>query len=122
MRMLLGAVAALSWVSAAAAQTTETAGASECAAPPPAPTLPDGAAATREQMDAANAAFSTWAQAYRANLQCRRTEAEALRQRWQARVAEHNALADALNERHSAWEADVAEFNDRAPRRSGSRE
>lgn len=125
MRVLLGAMAAvLLPTSGAAAQVGgESAGASAaaCSAAPAMPSLPDGANASREQMDAANTAFTTWALAYRNNLQCRRAEAEALYARWQARVAEHNALADALNQQHTAWEAEVAEFNDRSSQRSGSR-
>lgn len=122
MRVVLSAVAlALAVASSAMAQTEGAAPIppSECAAAPAAPTLPDGASATRDQMNEANTAFTTWAEAYRANVLCRRTEAEALQARWRARVAEHNAAAEALNTQNAAWEAEVAEFNARSPRSSG---
>jgi hypothetical protein len=122
MKVLLGAAfATLLLATGAAAQTGGDASASVCAPPPASPLLPDATSATREQMDAANTAYTAWALAYRNNLVCRRDEAEALHERWLARVSEHNALADALNAQHTAWEAEVAEFNERAPRRPGSR-
>jgi hypothetical protein len=117
MRILLaGAVAALCMAGAAFAQT-EGAGtvqsASSCGELPARPTLPDGATADREAMDAANAAYTAWSQSYHANLTCRRTEADNARATWQARVSEYNAGASGLNESNTAWEAEVAEYNAR---------
>lgn len=131
MRILLaGAVAALLMAGAAYAQTDGSTagvvtGASSCGELPARPTLPDGATADREGMDAANVAYTAWSQAYHANLQCRRTEADNARATWQARVSEYNGGATALNDSNTAWEAEVAEYNARGSepeqRRRGSR-
>lgn len=119
MKVLLGAAAAVLLMAVpAAAQTTPAA--STCAALQPAPTLPDGAVADREAMEAANTAFMAWAEAYRTVLTCRRTEAEGIHAQWQARVSEYNAGAEQLNSTNSSWEAEVAEYNERNPRRSTS--
>ncbi len=119
MRILLaGALAALCLGGVAFAQDTTNAGtvtgASACGEAPARPTLPDGAAANRAAMDAANTAYTAWSQAYHANLTCRRTEADNARATWQARVAEYNAAATALNESNTSWEAEVAEYNGRS--------
>jgi hypothetical protein len=121
MRVLFGAAAMAMLISSSAMAQTEGAAPaapvppSECAALPTAPTLPDGAQGTREQMDAGNTAYNAWGEAYRAALACRRTEAEALQARWRARVAEYNAAAESLNTQSGAWEAEVQEFNARSP-------
>ena len=121
MRILLaGAIAALLMAGAAYAQTEGSTagvvtGASSCGELPARPTLPDGATADREGMDAANLAYTAWSQAYHANLQCRRTEADNARATWQARVAEYNSGATALNDSNTAWEAEVTEYNARGP-------
>jgi hypothetical protein len=130
MRILLaGAAMALLVAGSAYAQTEETsagtASASTCGELPARPTLPDGANANREQMDAANTAYTAWSQTYHANLTCRRTEADNARATWQARVAEYNAAATGLNESNTSWEAEVAEYNARgntdAPSAAGTR-
>lgn len=120
MRVLLaGAFAALCMAGAAYAQTegAPAAGvvtsASSCGELPARPTLPDGATADRAGMDAANVTYTAWAQAYHANLQCRRTEADNARATWQARVVEYNAGAVALNDSNTSWEAEVVEYNAR---------
>lgn len=118
MRVLLaGAIMALLIASPAAAQD----GTTPAAAPPPSacgelparPTLPDGATASRQQIEAANTTYIAWSTAFHANLQCRRAESEAARATWQARVSEYNAGAGLINEANTAWEAEVAEFNAR---------
>lgn len=118
MRILVaGAFAALCVAGSAFAQTDGAAGAatgvSACGELPARPTIPDGAAATREQMDAANVAYTAWSQAYHANLTCRRAEADNARATWQARVGEYNGAATSLNESNTLWEAEVTEFNAR---------
>jgi hypothetical protein len=90
---------------------------STCGAPPPAPTLPDGASANREDMATANTTYVAWAEAYRAVVQCRHAEAQALRAQADARAQEHNAAVEAFNTTTTAWEADVAEFNARTGNR-----
>ncbi len=123
MRVLLaGAVLALLIASPVAAQTggatvapTGPVAPSSCGELPAPPALPDPATATREIMEAANTAYTAWSTAYHVNLQCRRAESEAARSVWQARVAEHNAGAAAINEHNAAWEAAVVAFNAREP-------
>jgi hypothetical protein len=90
---------------------------SACGSPTPAPTLPDGATASREDMATSNTAYVAWAEAYRAIVQCRHAEAQALRAQADARAQEHNAAVEAFNTTSTAWEAEVAEFN----ARTGSR-
>lgn len=118
MKILLGAaVAAVLLATPAMAQTDPAPGAAPnttaCGALTPPPTLPDGATADREAMEAANNAYRTWGEAYRTVLQCRRAEVESLQARYQALRAEYNTGAELLNSTNTAWEADVAEFNAR---------
>jgi len=115
-----GVIASLLMAGSAVAQTEGTAApvaVSSCGELPAQPALPDGAAADREAMEAGNAAYTAWSQAYHANLQCRRAEAESARLLWQAHVAAYNAGATALNQANTTWEADVAEYNVRNPAR-----
>ncbi len=117
MRVLLAGAAMALLVAGSAFAQTEGAGtaqgASSCGELPARPTLPDGATADREAMDAANTSYTAWSQAYHANLTCRRTEADNARATWQARVGEYNAGAAALNDSNTSWEAEVAEYNAR---------
>jgi hypothetical protein len=120
MKVILGvAVAAMLFAAPALAQTTPAPAApaaipaSSCGEAPATPTLPDGATASRRDMDAANTTYTSWAEAYRANVQCRHAEAEALQAQAAARAAEHNAAVELFNTTTTAWEADVAEYNAR---------
>jgi hypothetical protein len=117
MKLLLcaGALMLTSAVSAAAQTTPAPAPGvqSACASLPAQPTLPNGANADRAAMEAGNTAFTAWSQAYRAGLECRRAEAEELHARWRASVDAFNSAASAINSANQAWEAEVAEFNDR---------
>jgi hypothetical protein len=115
MKVLLGAVAVMLIATPAMAQPTAPAApaASSCAAIVPPPTLPDGATADYSAMEAGNATFRSWADGNRSVLECRRAEVEAAQARWQALRTEFNAGADTLRDTNTAWEADVAEFNDR---------
>lgn len=117
MKLLLCASALmLATALSAAAQTTPAPAPdaqSACASLPARPTLPNGATADRAAMEAGNVAFTAWSQAYRANLECRRAEAEELHARWRASVDAFNSAASAINSANQAWEAEVAEFNDR---------
>jgi hypothetical protein len=118
MKMLVGAAfAALMLATPAVAQTDPAASAAvnatSCGALAAPPTLPDGATADREAMEAGNTAFTAWAEANRAVLACRRAEVEALQARFQALRAEYNTGAEQLNATNTAWQADVTEFNER---------
>lgn len=128
MRILMGAAtAALLMAAPAAAQTGTPATAapsatvqSACGAVAPPPTLLDGATATREQMTAANEAYTAWFTANRDALNCLRTEVEEAQARWQALRESYNAGADMLNTTNTAWQAEVEEFNGRDGQRSRS--
>lgn len=118
MKLLFAAAAAAILIAAPAmAQTTPApAAGSACAAIAAPPTLPDGATATHEQMETGNTAFQAWFPANRTALECRRAEVEAARARYEALRVEFNTGADQLNSVNTAWQADVAEFNERNPR------
>lgn len=116
MKLLLGAAFAALFIATPAMAQTPPASGSACAAIAPAPELPDGATATHEQMETANAAFQAWFPANRTALECRRAEVEAARARYEALRTEFNAGAETLNTVNTSWQADVAEFNERNPR------
>lgn len=124
MKVILGvAVAAMLFAAPALAQTTPAPAAaaaippSSCGESPAAPTLPDGATASRQDMEAANTTYTAWAEAYRTNVVCRHDEAEALQAQASARAAEHNAAVETFNSMIAAWQADVAEYNARPANR-----
>ncbi|QGZ95615.1 hypothetical protein [Terricaulis silvestris] len=126
MKLFMGvAVAAMLIATPVLAQTAgETTATSPTPIPPstcgallPAPTLPDGATASRSDMDTANTTYTAWAEAYRQVIVCRHAEAQALRTQTDARVLEHNAAVEALNTATTTWEADVAEYNARPANR-----
>jgi hypothetical protein len=107
--LLMGAPAAAQTGTAPAATPVQSA----CGAIAPAPTLLDGATATRGQMDAFNTTYTAWFSANRDALTCRRTEFEAAQARAQALRDEYNAGAAALNTTNTTWQAEVTEFNAR---------
>ena len=121
MKTMIVAVAAMLIASPALAQTAPAAPASvptsSCGNLPTVPTLPDGASASREEMERGNEAFNTWSAAARAVVECRHTEAEALQAQWTTRVSEHNAMVEGLNVTNTSWQAEAAEFNARNERR-----
>ncbi len=86
---------------------------SRCEAFPEVPTTPDGAAANRAAMTAAEAAFNAFDATTRAVLVCRRTEFEELQATSNLRREEHNAGANAMNAAITAWRAEIEEFNAR---------
>jgi hypothetical protein len=110
MKLWLGAAfAALLMATPASAQTE--AGSAACAAIAPPPALPDGATATGEQMQAANEAYNAWFEGNRTALECMRPHAEAA----QALVNAFNQGINQANSTQTSWQAEVAEFNARAP-------
>jgi hypothetical protein len=119
--VLTAAVAVLLLATPAMAQTDPAApaaaNATSCGPLPPPPSLPDGATADREAMEAGNTAFTAWAEANRTVLACRRAEVESLQARFQALRAEYNAGAEQLNATNTVWQADVTEFNERGGNR-----
>jgi len=120
MKLLVGvAVAALLIASPAMAQTdTAPAAPATCGTIGPAPTdQPDGATATRQQVEAFTTRFNTWAEATNAVLSCKRQRAEAARAQADAMAAEFNTENNGLRTAIAAWQTEVDEFNARAPAR-----
>lgn len=126
MKVLLGAVSAmLIMAGAAVAQTTPETPATPAVVAPPsrcpavatAPTPPDGATATAEQIQTATAAYETWRLATVENLACRRQEALELQAAVQARVQEFNAANQAAAAAGAAMQAQVEAYNARGGRR-----
>jgi hypothetical protein len=71
----------------------------------PEPTIPDGATANQQAMDAADTAYLAWGHEVQRNLQCRKTEFDHLTAIATAREAEHGRLAQRLADVSTAWEA-----------------
>ncbi len=112
MRLLIGAAAmALLFAAPAAAQAQPAP--SNCSDFAPAPTLPDGATADREAIEAANTQFEAWGQARIAKLQLCRTEIEALRAQLAPMEQSYNSSTVELNSLHTTWRVEVEEFNGR---------
>lgn len=122
MRIFAAAAIGALLMAAPAAAQTQTAPAtpaqSSCGPIAPAPTLLDGATATRGQMDAFNTTYTAWFNANRDALTCRRAEFEAAQARVQALRDEYNAGAAALNNTNTTWQAEVTEFNARTGRQA----
>jgi len=131
MRLLIGAaLAAFLAATPALGQTTTpapaadpvaTAQPSACGPLPAPPAVPDGANASRVQMEEASAALTAWAEQYRPALQCRRAEVAQYRANYDARLAEHNAAAGVLISTTQSFQAEATEWNQRNPRRDNPR-
>lgn len=119
MRVFVGAALAACMLAAPAMAQTEppaptAAAASQCGVIAPAPdNLPDGARASRRQMEQANERVAAWATASNQILACRRAEAEAARAAADAMGAEYNTLNGNVRAVITAWEAEAAEYNAR---------
>lgn len=111
MRILIGALAALSLAGAAFAQTDPAPAAptvaanSQCAAVGPEPTLPEAATATSETIQAGNTAYQTWATAAQESLHCRQAEIQQMQARLAALTDEHNAIVRRVNALTQGWSA-----------------
>lgn len=123
---IVAAVAAFLMAAPAMAQTETTTppgdtaplAQSECGAAAPAPAdLPDGASATRAQLEAATERFNAWAAAQSTHLACRRAEAQAAMARADSLARQYNELTRAGQAASAAWQAEVEEFNARNQRR-----
>jgi acyl-CoA reductase-like NAD-dependent aldehyde dehydrogenase len=130
MRILFAAAAAVLCTSGLAwAQPTETTPsqpaipvpATTCGELPTSPTLPDGASANHEAMQASQDALQAFDTSYRANMECRRAELDRLAAQLQARRDEYNAGASNLNALLATWQTEIDEFNARQPRRRNNR-
>lgn len=113
MRLLLGAaVAAFLIASPAMAQTD--APPAQCGTFTPAPTeMPDGATATRDQVEAFTQSFNAWGESSIQVLTCKRARAEAARAAADQLMSDYNNEARMQRESIAAWQAEVEEFNAR---------
>ncbi|MDZ4690872.1 hypothetical protein [Terricaulis sp.] len=114
MKVLIGAAAAafMLMASPALAQATMTA---NCSGFDAAPTLPDGATASRAEIEAANTRVQAWNEARRAKLVTCQADINAMSQAFNAAEQERRTLA-------TTWDAEVTEFNARESSGSGRRE
>lgn len=121
MKLIHGAaIAAMLLVSPALAQETngaEVASQTACGVLPEAPSLPDGANASRRDMSDANTRVTAWVAASEAVLQCMRAEITAATELNEARTRDHNARLAVVRDAVAAWTAETEEFNARSSRR-----
>ncbi len=114
MKFLIGTAAAAAFalmVSPAFAQATVSA---NCSGFDAAPTIPDGATATRAELEAANAVVQAWVEARTAKLVICQDEVNAMSQAFNTAEQERRTFI-------ANWTAEVNEFNAResaAPNRS----
>jgi hypothetical protein len=110
MKLLIGAAAAAFTLMAtpALAQATLTA---NCTGFEAAPTVPDGATASRADVEAANQRVQAWAEARRAKLVLCQADVNAMSQAFNAAEQERRAVT-------AGWDTEVAEFN--AAQQSGA--
>jgi len=113
MRLLLGAaVAALLIASPAMAQTG--AAPATCGTYAPAPTeMPDGATASRNEVETFTQSFNAWGESSIQVLTCKRQRAEAALAAANQLMTEYNNEARMQRESIAAWQAEVEEFNAR---------
>lgn len=105
MKLLIGAAAAAFMLTAspALAQAAMTANCSDFEV---APTLPDGATASRAEVEAANTRVQAWVEARRAKLVTCQADINAMSQAFNTAEQERRAL-------QTNWDAEVTEFNAR---------
>jgi len=114
---LMALVAGAGLVTSVWAQETTTPPpvASQCAAVPPAPSgMPDGATATRAQIEAFNATYTEWVTAANAAARCRHDEAMAQRAAVQPMVTEFNDAQARVTAINAYWTALVNMLNTRS--------
>jgi hypothetical protein len=123
MRLILAAALMAAFTVSAQAQETTTpvpaadVPASSCPAFTPAPTAPDAARATAEQMNAAVAGYTAWQAAAQTTLDCRNAERRTIHAQLEARTAELNAAATANTAAAAAFQAQLDAFHARRNRR-----
>jgi hypothetical protein len=115
MKLMIGAAAAaLLLATPAMAQTASPAIPASCSNFDAAPTLVDGASATRAQMNSTSESVEAW----RAALEAKRTTCQAditaLRTQLEAAVAAYNASAQSATQTLNTWNTEVTEFNGRS--------
>lgn len=105
MKLLIGAAAA-AFALAASPALAQAALTPNCTGFEPAPTVPDGATASREEVEAANTRFQEWYNATVAKQQTCRADIDAM-------TAAFNAAEQGRTSAQTSWQAEVAEFNAR---------
>jgi len=120
MRILLGATAALMLMAAPAFAQTTPALPSQCVFTP-APTIPDGARATNQQMTDAREALATWTTTREAEIAACDAAAHALDNQAKAAAAAHNAAVAETNAAIARFSEENTEYGARGTT-SGRRE
>ena len=113
MKVLIGAAAA-AFVLTASPAFAQAALTPNCTGFEAAPTLPDGAAASRAEVEAANTRIQAWAEAGRVKLLACQADVAAMTQAFNTAEQQRRAAT-------TAWEAEVAEFNAREQSGSSNR-
>jgi hypothetical protein len=119
MKYVLAAALIAAFTVSAQAQETTTAPAvpaSACAAIVQSPAPPDGATATRAQMEAAVAAFEAWRVNEQNTLDCRRAEADALTAQASARASEYRAAQADNTARAATFQEQISIYEARPAR------
>jgi hypothetical protein len=80
--------------------------------------IPNGAAASRAEIDAYNQQYMAWGTAFRAALECRAQVVTALEARLAPSVTAYNSGNTELGAQNTAWAAEVAEYEARSPVRN----
>ncbi|MBC7768125.1 MAG: hypothetical protein H7124_05010 [Phycisphaerales bacterium] len=119
MKLMIGAAAAAMLLATPAmAQTTAPSIPASCSNFDAAPTLVDGAAATRQQMTATSASVEAWRSALEQKRTACQTDVTALRAQLEAAVGAYNASAQSAAQTLNAWNVEVTEFNARGEQSS----
>jgi|CXWL01.1.fsa_nt_gi Skp family chaperone for outer membrane proteins len=113
MRILIGAVAMALIFAAPPASAQAQPAPSNCSDFAPVPTLPDGATADRDAIEAGNTQYESWGHARLAKLQLCRADIEALRAQLVPLEQSYNSNTEELNTVVANWQVEVAEFNAR---------
>jgi hypothetical protein len=114
MKVLIGAAAAAVMLTAAPAFAQTANVSPNCTGFDPAPTLPDGATANRDAVEAMSAQLQAWADARRTKLLACQADINAMTQAFNTAHAEGQAVT-------TAWNAEVTEFNARNTSSSSNR-
>jgi hypothetical protein len=92
--------------------------AGSCPALQAAAQIPNGAAASRAEIDAYNQQYTAWGTAFRTALECRAQGVTALEARLAPMVATYNSGNTELGAQNTLWAAEVAEYEARSPVRN----
>ena len=123
MKLMIGAAAAALLLAAPAmAQTAAPAIPASCTNFDAAPSLVDGANATRAQMTTTSQNVETWRAALEAKRTACQADITAMRAQLEAAVAAYNGSAQNATQTLTAWNTEVTEFNGRGNQDADTRE